>query len=63
MSETVFGYEILSRALRLHGVEYMFGVVGFPVIEVAMATQREGMRYVGMRNEQSACYAAQAIGK
>uniref|UniRef100_A0A8C2XA06 2-hydroxyacyl-CoA lyase n=1 Tax=Cyclopterus lumpus TaxID=8103 RepID=A0A8C2XA06_CYCLU len=40
----------------------MFGIVGVPVIEVAMAAQAAGIRYVGMRNEQAACYAASAIG-
>lgn len=27
-----------------------------------MALQTAGIKYIGMRNEQSACYAAQAIG-
>lgn len=27
-----------------------------------MAMQSVGLKYIGMRNEQSACYAAQAIG-
>ena len=40
----------------------MFGVVGVPVIEVAMAMQSVGLKYIGMRNEQSAAYAAGAIG-
>ncbi|XP_078789614.1 2-hydroxyacyl-CoA lyase 1 isoform X2 [Oryzias latipes] len=43
-------------------VEYMFGIVGVPIIEVAMAAQAAGIKYVGMRNEQAACYAASAIG-
>uniref|UniRef100_A0A674C1L1 2-hydroxyacyl-CoA lyase n=1 Tax=Salmo trutta TaxID=8032 RepID=A0A674C1L1_SALTR len=34
-------------------VEYMFGIVGVPVIEVAMAAQASGIKYVGMRNEQA----------
>lgn len=33
-----------------------------PVIELGMALQAVGIKYVGMRNEQAACYAAQAIG-
>uniref|UniRef100_A0AAR2JJS0 2-hydroxyacyl-CoA lyase n=1 Tax=Pygocentrus nattereri TaxID=42514 RepID=A0AAR2JJS0_PYGNA len=37
----------------LQNVEYMFGVVGVPVIEVAMAAQAAGIKYVGMRNEQA----------
>ncbi len=35
------------------GVEYMFGVVGIPVIEVALRAQQYGIKYIGMRNEQS----------
>lgn len=31
----------------------MFGIVGVPIIEVAMAAQAAGIRYVGMRNEQA----------
>jgi 2-hydroxyacyl-CoA lyase 1 len=27
-----------------------------------MAMQQVGIHYIGMRNEQAACYAAQAIG-
>ena len=59
---TLEGFRILAKSLRRHGVEYMFGIVGIPVMEVAMAAQEEGIHYIGMRNEQSACYAAQAIG-
>lgn len=40
----------------------MFGIVGIPVIETALAFQMAGLKYVGMRNEQAACYAAQAVG-
>ena len=38
-------------------------IVGIPVMEVAVAAQQVGIKYIGMRNEQAACYAAQAIGK
>lgn len=27
-----------------------------------MALQASGLKYIGMRNEQAACYAAQAMG-
>ncbi|XP_053679100.1 2-hydroxyacyl-CoA lyase 1 [Anopheles nili] len=58
----VDGNTVLAKALREQGVEYVFGIVGIPVVELSMAMQAEGLKYVGMRNEQSACYAAQAIG-
>uniref|UniRef100_A0A8C5CYE3 2-hydroxyacyl-CoA lyase n=1 Tax=Gadus morhua TaxID=8049 RepID=A0A8C5CYE3_GADMO len=54
--------QLIAEALKAQKVEYMFGIVGVPVIEVAMAAQAEGIRYLGMRNEQAACYAASAIG-
>lgn len=37
----------------MQNVEYMFGIVGVPIIEVAMAAQAAGIKYVGMRNEQA----------
>uniref|UniRef100_A0A7N6BZJ9 2-hydroxyacyl-CoA lyase n=1 Tax=Anabas testudineus TaxID=64144 RepID=A0A7N6BZJ9_ANATE len=55
-------YRAMGESLSLQKVEYMFGIVGVPIIEVAMAAQAAGIKYVGMRNEQAACYAASAIG-
>ena len=59
---TITGAQLLARSLKQQGVDYMFGIVGFPVGEIAASAQREGMQYIGMRNEQSASYAAQAAG-
>ena len=56
------GATLIARSLKQQGVDVMFGVVGFPVFEIAFAAQREGIRYIGMRNEQSASYAAAAVG-
>jgi len=57
---TVDGATLMARSLKAQGVDYMFGIVGFPVGGVAAAAQKEGITYIGMRNEQSASYAAQA---
>ena len=62
MEEELDGGTVLVRSLREHGIEYMFGIVGIPVVEVAYAAQIAGIKYVGMRNEQSASYAASSIG-
>jgi 2-hydroxyacyl-CoA lyase 1 len=40
----------------------MFGIVGIPVIPIAVHAQREGIKFLGFRNEQSASYAAAAVG-
>ena len=56
------GATIIARSLKQQGVEHMFGVVGFPVVPIAIAAQKEGIQYLGFRNEQSASYAAGAVG-
>ncbi|XP_033837017.1 2-hydroxyacyl-CoA lyase 1 [Periophthalmus magnuspinnatus] len=62
MDEDITGAQLVAESLLAQKVEYMFGVVGVPIIEVAIAAQAVGIKYVGMRNEQAACYAASAIG-
>jgi 2-hydroxyacyl-CoA lyase 1 len=61
MSE-VDGATLIVRSLKQQGINHLFGVVGFPVTPIAAAAQKEGVAYVGMRNEQAASYAAQAYG-
>ena len=47
------GASVLVKSLADQGVEFMFGIVGIPVIEVAIAAQQVGIKYIGMRNEQA----------
>ena len=56
------GADLLAKSLKDQGVEFMFGVVGFPVGPIAEAAQKVGLPYIGMRNEQAASYAAGAVG-
>ena len=56
------GGAIMARALKDQGVDYMFGIVGFPVQPIAREAQKAGIKYYGCRNEQSASYAAGAVG-
>jgi 2-hydroxyacyl-CoA lyase 1 len=56
------GAGVVARALKELGVEYMFGIVGRPVTNIAMMAQAEGIKYYSFRNEQAASYAAGAIG-
>ena len=58
----VTGAMLLAQSLKQQGVEFMYGIVGFPVQPIAAAAQEVGIKYIGMRNEQSASYAAQAAG-
>ncbi|MPZ97997.1 MAG: oxalyl-CoA decarboxylase [Dehalococcoidia bacterium] len=59
-TETISGSRLLARSLKQQGVDHLFGVVGFPITAFATDAQREGIQYIGMRNEQAASYAAQA---
>src|SRR5215831_10787940 len=61
MAETI-GASLIARSLKQQGVDYMFGIVGFPVVPVAMEAQKAGITFIGMRNEQAASYATQAAG-
>ena len=55
------GAQIVAKSLKTQGLQEMFGLVGVPVGPIAYAWQtEEQMRYVGVRHEQAAGYAAQA---
>ena len=56
------GAEILAKSLKTQGVGEMFGLVGLPIGPITVAVQAEGLRYIGVRHEQAAAFAAQAAG-
>ena len=58
----VDGATLIARSLKQQGIDHLFGIVGFPVTAIAVAAQKEGVAYLGVRNEQSAAYAAAAYG-
>ena len=47
------GASVLARALKEQGVKIVFGVVGIPIVEVALAMQDAGIQFIGTRNEQA----------
>ena len=55
------GAALVARSLKDQGLQELFGVVGFPVTEIAYQAQEQGLRYIGCRHEQTAGFAAQAI--
>ncbi|KAI9594156.1 2-hydroxyacyl-CoA lyase 1 [Syncephalis fuscata] len=59
---TLDGAHIIAHSLKQLGVTVIFGIVGIPVLEVAEACQKDGIRFIGFRNEQAASYAASAWG-
>ncbi len=60
--EQVTGMDILVRALKMVGIDTMYGLVGIPVTELAYIAQGRGIRFVSFRHEQQAGMAAATHG-
>jgi oxalyl-CoA decarboxylase len=61
-SELTDGFNLVVDALKLNGVQTIYGVVGIPVTDLARVAQAKGVRYLGFRQEQAAGHAAAAAG-
>ncbi len=57
--QQVTGMDILVRALKMVGIDTIYGLVGIPVTELAYIAQERGIRYIGFRHEQQAGMAGQ----
>lgn len=60
--EMTDGLHLVVDALKLNGLEIMYGVAGIPVTDLARLAEAEGIRYLGFRHEQSAGNAAAISG-
>src|SRR6266404_3168265 len=56
------GFHLIVDAMKLNGLDTIFGVAGIPVTDLARLAQAEGIRYIGFRHEQSAGNAAAISG-
>jgi len=56
------GFHLTVNALKLNGLDTIYGVAGIPVTDLARLAQAEGIRYIGFRHEQSAGHAAAIAG-
>src|ERR1700689_344416 len=56
------GFHLVVDALKLNGVDTIFGVAGIPITDLARLAQAEGIRYIGFRHEASAGNAAAIAG-
>ena len=57
------GNEILARALREHGVEHVFFLMGGPMIDAENACLDAGVRMIDVRHEQAAAMMATAYSR
>jgi len=56
------GFHLVVDALKLNGIDTIYGVAGIPITDLARLAHAEGLRYVGFRHEQSAGNAAAIAG-
>jgi oxalyl-CoA decarboxylase len=62
MATLTDGFHLVIDALKLNGIDTIYGVAGIPITDLARLSQAEGMRYYGFRHEQSAGHAAAIAG-
>ncbi|HVZ54170.1 MAG TPA: thiamine pyrophosphate-binding protein, partial [Pseudolabrys sp.] len=60
--ELTDGFNLLIDALKLNGVETIYGVPGIPITDFGRMAQAAGIRVLSFRHEQNAGYAASIAG-
>jgi oxalyl-CoA decarboxylase len=56
------GFHLVIDALKLNGIDTIFGLPGIPITDLTRKAQAAGMRVISFRHEQSAGYAASVAG-
>ncbi|OYY31011.1 MAG: oxalyl-CoA decarboxylase [Azorhizobium sp. 35-67-15] len=56
------GFHLVIDALKLNGIETIYGVPGIPITDLGRMAQAEGIRVVSFRHEQNAGNAAAIAG-
>jgi oxalyl-CoA decarboxylase len=56
------GFHLVIDALKLNGIDTIFGLPGIPITDLTRLAQAEGMRVISFRHEQNAGHAAAAAG-
>src|SRR5947209_9699384 len=61
-TELTDGFHLVVDALKLNGIDTVYGVAGIPITELLRLAQAQGTCYYGFRHEQSAGNAAAIHG-
>ena len=56
------GFHLVVEALKLNGIDTIYGVAGIPITDLLRLATQEGMKYIGFRHEYSAANAAAIAG-
>ncbi|MFG1373044.1 oxalyl-CoA decarboxylase [Xanthobacter oligotrophicus] len=60
--ELTDGFHLVIDALKLNGIETIYGVPGIPITDLGRMAQEEGIRVISFRHEQNAGNAAAIAG-
>jgi oxalyl-CoA decarboxylase len=60
--ELTDGFNLIIDALKLNGVDTIYGVPGIPITDFGRMAQASGIRVISFRHEQNAGYAASIAG-
>jgi len=60
--ELTDGFHLIIDALKLNGLNTIYGVPGIPITDFGRMAQSEGIRVLSFRHEQNAGYAASIAG-
>src|ERR1700754_900805 len=60
--ELTDGFNLIIDAMKLNGIETIYGVPGIPITDFGRMAQASGIRVLSFRHEQNAGYAASIAG-
>ncbi len=60
--ELTDGFQLVIDALKLNGIDTIYGLPGIPITDLTRRAQAAGMRVLSFRHEQNAGYAASIAG-
>jgi len=60
--QTADGFQLVIDALKLNGIDTIYGLPGIPITDLTRRAQAAGLRVLSFRHEQNAGYAASIAG-
>jgi len=61
-TQAVDGFQLVIDALKLNGLDTIYGLPGIPITDLTRRAQAAGLRVLSFRHEQNAGYAASIAG-
>ena len=61
-AQEIDGFQLVIDALKLNGIDTIFGLPGIPITDLTRRLQAAGLRVISFRHEQNAGYAASIAG-